>query len=197
MNYLAHLYLSYPNHGLMVGNFIADSVKGGHYKDFPEQIKQGILMHRSIDDFTDHHPLVLDSKKYFSKEFDKYSGVLIDLYFDYFLARDFTLYSDVPLSAFAKNTYTILTNYKDIFPEHSVYFFEYMIKENILERYAKLEEMKKVLHGMTHRINERFPLYNSLSTFRDKQGLLHNNFVPFFEELKRHIAHFRENQPSV
>ncbi len=192
MNYLAHLYLAYPDHGLMVGNFIADAVKGHDYEVFPERIKQGIIMHRSIDDFTDHHALVLDSKKYFSKEFDKYSGVLIDIYFDYFLAKNFSLYSDVSLSTFASNTYSILTNNKDIFPERSVQFFDYMIRENILERYAELDGMKKVLHGMTYRIKERFPLYESLSTFKDKQGLLYNNFVPFFEELKLHIAHFRE-----
>lgn len=192
MNYLAHLYLAYPDHGLMVGNFIADAVKGHHYQDFPEQIKQGIIMHRSIDDFTDHHPLVLDSKKYFSKEFDKYSGVLIDIYFDYFLAKNFALYMDISLSTFASNTYSILTNNKNIFPERSLQFFEYMTKENILERYAELDGMKKVLHGMTYRIKQRFPLYDSLSTFKDKQGLLYNNFVPFFEELKLHIAHFRE-----
>ena len=196
MNYLAHLYLSYPDHGLMVGNFIADAVKGYRYRDFPEQIKQGILMHRSIDDFTDHHPLVLDSKKYFSKEFDKYSGVLIDIYFDYFLARNFALYSDISLSTFAANTYTILTNHKAIFPERSVLFFEYMIRENILEHYAELDGIKRVLHGMTHRIKKLFPLYDSLSTFKDKQEFLYNNFVPFFEELKLHIAHFRQNRPS-
>jgi len=197
MNYLAHLYLSYPDHDLMVGNFIADAVKGHDYEDFPEGIKRGIIMHRSIDDFTDHHPLVLDSKKYFSKEFDKYSGVLIDIYFDYFLAKNFALYSDVSLSTFASNTYTILTNNKAVFPERSAYFFQYMIKENILERYAELDGMKKVLYGMTHRINKRFPLYDSLSTFKDKQGLLYNNFVPFFDELKLHIAHFGQDRSSA
>lgn len=192
MNYLAHLYLAYPDHGLMVGNFIADAVKGHDYEVFPERIKQGIIMHRSIDDFTDHHPLVLDSKRYFSKEFDKYSGVLIDIYFDYFLAKNFALYSDASLSTFASNTYSILTNNKAVFPERSVHFFDYMIKENILERYAELDGMNKVLHGMTYRIKERFPLYESLSTFKEKQGILYNNFVPFFEELKLHVAHFRK-----
>lgn len=192
MNYLAHLYLSYPDHGLMVGNFIADAVKGHDYNGFREEIKRGILMHRSIDDFTDHHPLVLDSKKYFSKEFDKYSGVLIDIYFDYFLAKNFGRYSDISLPAFAADTYATLTQYRDVFPERSVHFFDYMIRENILERYAELDGIKNVLHGITHRIKGRFLLYNSLSTFTGRQETLYANFTPFFEELRLHVARFKE-----
>src|ERR1700740_3268334 len=122
MNYLAHLYLSYPDPELMVGNFIADSVKGDHFKDYPERISKGIIMHRSIDDFTDHHPLVLESKRFFTKEFDKYSGVLIDIYFDYFLAKTFSMYSDSPLPVFAADTYSILSKQQAFFPENSSRF---------------------------------------------------------------------------
>lgn len=187
MNYLAHLFLSSHNHELMIGNFIADSVKGNQYNSYSEGIKAGILMHRAIDDFTDKHELVRDSKKYFVKEFDKYSGVLIDIYFDYFLAKAFESYSPHSLQAFAGNTYTILNNNKHHFPEKSNYFFEYMIRENILFHYADMEGIKKVLQGMTHRIKQRYHLHDSLDLFKEHETPLQVNFTVFFNELQLFI----------
>ena len=187
MNYLAHLFLSAHNHELMIGNFIADSVKGNQYNNYSEGIKNGIIMHRTIDDFTDKHLLVRASKKYFVKDFDKYSGVLIDIYFDYFLAQKFSHYSSVPLKSFAANTYTMLNNNKHVFPEKSTYFFDYMIRENILLNYAEVEGIKKVLYGMTHRIKKRVLLYNSMESFQNNEEQLRSNFIIFFEELKTHL----------
>ena len=63
MNFLAHIYLSDDDEQVMIGNFIADFVKGKKKDDYPPAIKKGIELHRSIDDFTDHHPLVLRSKQ--------------------------------------------------------------------------------------------------------------------------------------
>lgn len=184
MNYLAHLFLSSHNHDLMVGNFIGDAVKGNDHENYSAGVQKGIIMHRAIDDFTDHHELVIDSKKYFVKEFDKYSGVLIDIYFDYFLATKFANYSATPLNNFAGNTYTILNNNRHLFPQKTNYFFDYMIRENILFRYAELDGIKQVLHGMTNRIKQRYPLYESIDEFKNNQNALYNNFSSFFEELK-------------
>lgn len=188
MNYLAHLFLSSHNHDLMVGNFIGDAVKGNDHENYSPDVQRGIIMHRSIDDFTDHHELVKDSKKYFVKDFDKYSGVLIDIYFDYFLAKKFADYSNTSLRSFAGNTYTILNNNKHVFPEKANYFFDYMVRENILLRYAELEGITKVLHGMTHRIKQRYQLYESIDEFKNNQGPLYNNFTAFFEELKKDLV---------
>ena len=148
-------------------------------------------MHRAIDDFTDHHPLVLECKRYFSKEFDKYSGVLIDIYFDHLLARHFDQYSAKPLSLFASQAYEILEKYQHLFPEKSNMFYGYMIRENILENYARPEGIKRVLQGMTHRINKRFLLYESIPTFIEHERSLYEHFVPFFKELELNVAHFR------
>lgn len=188
MNYLAHLFLSSHNHDLMVGNFIGDAVKGNDHENYSAGVQKGIIMHRAIDDFTDHHELVKESKKYFVKDFDKYSGVLIDIYFDYFLAKKFADYSDTSLRSFAGNTYTILNNNKHVFPEKANYFFDYMVRENILLRYAELDGIKKVLHGMTHRIKQRYPLHNSLSLFEEHELVLQTNFTLFFHELQVFIS---------
>lgn len=184
MNYLAHLYLSFPDPERMTGNFIADAVKGDHFNDYPDGIRAGILMHRAIDDFTDHHPIVLESKKIFSHQFDKYSGVLIDVWFDHLLALHFDEYSAIPLSRFAANTYELLRPYYPFFPEQATRFFGYMTNENVLFRYADPAGIEQVLKGITYRIKNRMILNESIPLFEANQELLYRNFVRFFDELK-------------
>lgn len=191
MNYLAHLYLAHPYKGLITGNFIADSVKGHDYNNYPDEIKNGILMHRAIDDFTDHHPLILESKKYFVKEFDKYSGVLIDIYFDYFLAVDFEGYSDLDLQTFSNEIFTILKNDKQYFGDHSQRFYTYMTRENILVRYAQISGIEQVLKGMTYRIKNRMILNDSLPAFIANKDELQKKFVVFFHELQLFCKKFK------
>ncbi|MCD6068864.1 MAG: hypothetical protein K0S33_3690 [Bacteroidetes bacterium] len=184
MNYLAHLYLSSPDPERMTGNFIADSVKGDHFNDYPPGVRDGILMHRAIDDFTDHHPVVLSGKKVFSSQFDKYSGVLIDVYFDHLLAKHFGNYSTIPLNEFAIHTYDILRPWQYLFPENAGRFFGYMLKENILLRYADLEGIEQVLKGITYRIKNRMILNESLQLFIENEDLLYEYFVEFFEDIR-------------
>jgi acyl carrier protein phosphodiesterase len=187
MNYLAHLYLSFPDPERMTGNFIADSVKGDHFNNYPDGIRAGILMHRAIDDFTDHHPVVLESKKVFTSQFDKYSGVLIDVWFDHLLALHFDKYSSVPLSHFATDTYEILRPYSHLFPEHASRFFYYMTQENVLLRYADLAGIEQVLKGITYRIKNRMILNESIPLFVANEELLYRNFVVFFDDLRKRV----------
>ena len=86
MNYLAHLYLSAFNKEIMVGNFIADRVKGKQYLNFPQEVQQGILLHRSIDSFTDEHPVSKIIRKELFPAHRHYSSVLVDMFYDHFLA---------------------------------------------------------------------------------------------------------------
>src|SRR5205823_15097016 len=102
MNFLAHIYHSGEDDELMVGNFIADFVKGRKKDDYPERIKKGIELHRKIDYFTDHHPVTLRSQARIRKKQGKYSGVVIDLFYDHFLAKNFTKYHSLPLKDFSE-----------------------------------------------------------------------------------------------
>src|SRR5437588_3532737 len=92
----------------MIGNFSADFVKGKKKDEYPVRIRQGIELHRAIDDFTDHHAITARSKDRLRKKYGKYSGVITDLYYDHFLAADFSDYHELPLQEFSQRTYTIL-----------------------------------------------------------------------------------------
>lgn len=111
MNYLAHIFLSGSNRKVQLGNFVGDAVKGSSYKNYPPDIAKGIQLHRAIDDYTDRHPAVCEVVHRLQPEFGRYSGVLLDIYFDYLLASRFESFSGVSL-----RRYTGLS----IFPSSSI-----------------------------------------------------------------------------
>ena len=102
MNFLAHIYLSGEDEKLMVGNFIGDYVKGKDYENYPTPIREGILLHRQIDFFTDSHSQFREAKKLLVEEFGLYSGIIIDLLYDHLLAKNWNNYSEQNLRSFAK-----------------------------------------------------------------------------------------------
>ena len=97
MNYLAHIFLSGNDRCIQIGNFIGDGVKGDGYKQYPRKFQQGILLHREIDAFSDRHPLVREAVGIGRETFGRYSAVVNDILFDYFLASRFQDYAGLPL----------------------------------------------------------------------------------------------------
>src|SRR5947208_16353703 len=122
MNFLAHIYLSGNDEEIMIGNFIADFVKGNKKDNYPAKIKKGIELHRMIDDFTDHHETTAKSKDRLRKKYGKYSGVIVDLYYDHFLAANFSEFHSSLLGNFSQQTYDILKKHWNILPEGVHYF---------------------------------------------------------------------------
>ena len=108
MNYLAHIFLSGPNRKVQLGNFVGDAVKGSSYKNYPSDIAKGIQLHRAIDDYTDHHPAVCEVVHRLQPEFGRYSGVLLDICFDYLLASRFESFSGGSLRKYTRNFYLSL-----------------------------------------------------------------------------------------
>ncbi len=96
MNFLAHLYLSKKNKNILIGNFIADAVKGKKHNLYSKEVQAGILLHREIDNYTDNHPIVRKSKRRLNKRYGHYNGVIIDILYDHFLAKNWNNYSEIP-----------------------------------------------------------------------------------------------------
>lgn len=153
MNHLAHLFLSQSDINLMIGNFIADHVKGKQINSFSKEIVRGIKMHREIDAFTDHHPTVKQSKERLYPKYHKYSSVIVDMFYDHILARNWDTYSPISLKSFASSSYQILNAQSELFPEHSKRFLHYMSKYDWLTDYVTLEGISKALNGLAQRAN--------------------------------------------
>ena len=151
MNFLAHAYLSRNSDTLLVGNFIGDFVKGTRYDHFHPDIIEGILMHRKIDEYTDNHVVFRRSRKRIRDKYRHYSGVIIDLYYDHFLARNWNRYEDRPLEEFADHVYAILSENMEIIPAEAKNMIPFMIKHNWLVNYATIHGIDRSLKGLSRR----------------------------------------------
>lgn len=172
----------------MVGNFIADAVKGKKYLDFEEEVTRGILMHRDIDTYTDANAIVRHSKSFFRSRYGLYSSILIDLIYDHFLAKNFDHYSKEPLVSFADRAYRIFEKYLSIMPERNQYMFPYMRKENWLLHYAEIEGIERSLTGMSRRIKNNPGIENAHKELGLHYKELQEDFEKYFPQLGNHIA---------
>lgn len=152
MNYLAHAYLSFSQPGLIVGNMISDFVKGKKQYDYPEDILQGIKLHRAIDTFTDAHEATRQAKEVFRPDYRLYSGALVDVVFDHFLATDVTIFpGEEDLRHLATHTYKILEEYVDVLPQRFQLMLPHMQQQNWLYHYRFRDGIKQSLGGLVRR----------------------------------------------
>lgn len=185
MNYLAHAYLSKEDEGLLIGNFIADHLRGNNFDYLSQEIKNGIILHRQIDSFTDSHQAFKRSKRVFYDGFEKYSGILVDIYFDHLLAADFNLHHHQTLPEFTDHVYAIYQNNRHLLPDMSNKFLGYVLKNNIYNAYGKIEGIEKVLFHLSHRINHGKMLNESLTLFTANKNEIQENFEEFMIGLKK------------
>lgn len=183
MNYLAHAFLSNDDTDLLIGNFIADHLRGNDFKAFPEKVIEGILLHRRIDTFTDSHLEFKKSKRLFYDGFEKYSGVLVDIYFDHLLAKNFKSHSPIDLNDFSKNVYSVYLNHQHLIPQSSARFLDYVVKNNIYTSYADIAGIQQVLNHLSHRIKHKSQLDDSVLLFKKYEEELQANFDIFFKDV--------------
>jgi acyl carrier protein phosphodiesterase len=183
MNFLAHLYLSKENTDLMLGNFLGDFVRGNKYKKFNTTIQKGILLHRQIDTFTDANEIVRKSKRRLHERYGHYDGIIIDLFYDHFLAKKWSDYSAIPLDVYAQGFYQLMhTNY-DILPEKAQNILPYLEKYNWLYNYQFIDGMKTVLEGMNRRTKMISKMDVAIEDLQEHYSEFENDFTQFFKEL--------------
>lgn len=184
MNYLAHIYLSGNDNELKIGNFIADSVKGKQYLHFPLKIQKGIILHRAIDTYTDSHPTVRKSINRLFANYRHYSAVIVDIYYDHFLAANWKDYSNIPLDVYVEDFYTLLNANLEILPKRVKQFLPYMIDANWLLSYADIEGIGKILWQMNHRTGNRSNMDLAVKDLQTDYSFFEEEFRTFFKDLK-------------
>ena len=168
---------------ISIGNFISDGIRGKKYKTYPKEVQVGILLHRQIDTFTDAHPTVRQSTKRLHENYGHYSGIIVDILYDHFLAKNWSKYSDVPLEEYAEDFYQILTDNIEILPQRILKMMPHLISGNWLLSYATKQGIAKVLDGMNKRTKNRSNMdlaTKELDLFYDE---FEAEFTSFFEEL--------------
>lgn len=184
MNFLAHIYLSGDDEMLKIGNFIADSIKGKKYLKYPPDIQDGIILHRAIDYYTDTHPVFRKSLQRLFPFYSHYSGIIVDIFYDHFLAANWNDYSDVPLKEYAENFYILLRENSELLPENVINFMPYMIESDWLYSYRKIEGIKQVLHGMNRRTGGKSGMNHATTQLKEFYEEFENEFKLFFEDLR-------------
>lgn len=183
MNYLAHIYLSGDNDMISIGNFIADGIKGKKYKKYSKDIQIGIILHRHIDTYTDAHKTFRISTKRLHEKYGHYSGIIVDILYDHFLAKNWNKYCDTPLDVYIENFYVSLEANYDILPLRIQKMMPYMLTDNWLLSYASIEGISRVLDGMNRRTKNRSSMNEAVVELEAFYTEFEAEFSDFFDEL--------------
>lgn len=184
MNFLAHIYLSGDDDEITIGNFIADGIKGTRYLKYPPGISKGIILHRNIDTFTDSHPIVQQSTAKLHKNYGHYSGVIVDILYDHFLAKNWKIYSSQPLEDYVEEFYTLLRANFPSLPARIQRMMPYMIADNWLLSYATIPGIGKILAQMNVRTKGVVAMDQAVSELVEYYDEFEYEFTTFFEELR-------------
>ncbi len=183
MNFLAHIYLSFGDDEITIGNFIADSIRGNKIDHLPTRIQKGVLLHREIDTYTDRHTIPKISSKRLHKNYSHYSRVIVDIFYDHFLAKNWKNYSDTPLKVYVEDFYDLLEDNYPILPNGVQRMMPYMITDNWIYNYSKMEGIARVLNGMNRRTMNKSKMNLAILDLEEHYTDFEKEFTSFFDEL--------------
>jgi acyl carrier protein phosphodiesterase len=190
MNFLGHLFFSGNNKELMYANLFGDTVKGNQFLNYPTEIQKGILLHRKIDDYIDHHPAVLELKRDLYDELPKISSVAIDLFFDHLLARNWKMYHTLSYYDFLENFYNFQPKNWDSYPISFRTFIDIMRERKWLNYYPLEEGLIKSCQGVSSRISFPNVLYKAPETFQKKENFITEVFITYMTDAQAYLADF-------
>lgn len=188
MNFLAHIYLSGDSDLIKIGNFMADGVRGNKHLELHSEIQKGIILHRTIDTFTDAHSIFKQSTKRLHANYHHFSGVIVDVFYDHFLAKNWNLYSDEKLEDYIDNFYNSLNTNHDLLTEKAQMMKPYMIHQNWLLSYKTIDGIEKILSQMDNRIKRESNMRFSVQELRLFYKEFEDDFTIFFNDLRIHSS---------
>jgi acyl carrier protein phosphodiesterase len=184
MNFLAHAYLSGNNEEILTGNFMADFIKGKRaLQNLPPGLAKGVELHRLIDSFTDEHPIVHESKRRLRVKYRHYAGVIVDVFYDHFLANDWHLYHTDSLQQYSSRVYQIVETFHSHLPAEMKEMLYYMKRGNWLLNYADMNGIAQALSGMSRRTTFASKMEEAIFELRQDRDAYHQEFKVFFPEL--------------
>ena len=184
MNFLAHLFLAGDAPESIMGNLMGDFLKGVDVGAYPQAVRAGIRMHQKIDGFTDTHPVIAHSKRRMPPPYRRYAGVLVDVFYDHFLAAGWEQYSpETSLDRFTQRTYGVLTENQNGLPPRLRRVVPFMVEQDWLGRYQTIEGVDRTLGGLSRRVKRQNPLPTAVSQLEEHYAPLSSDFAEFFPQL--------------
>ncbi|CAD0009030.1 acyl carrier protein phosphodiesterase [Flavobacterium salmonis] len=184
MNFLAHIYLSGENDLIKIGNFMADGIRGKQFEHFPDDVQKGIILHRFIDTHTDSHHVFRQSTKRLHEKYHHYAGVIVDIVYDHFLAKNWSKYSDEKLEDFINRFYNSLHDNYSILTEKTKGLMPYMIERNWLLSYRTVEGIHQILTQMDRRSKNLSKMQFASEELNEFYTEFEKEFTTFFEDIQ-------------
>lgn len=193
MNFLAHLYLSGQCDSVKLGNFIGDFVKGNKHENFPSGIQRGIILHRHIDHYTDIHPLVSKSAQRLRYGYNRYSPVVVDMFYDHFLAKNWDNYHTLTLREYTNSIHHLLIRNYGWLPQPVKRFLPFLMASRRLESYASINGLQRALEIMSRRTSLPNKTQWAIHCLETNYDDFEQDFTNFFPE----VIHYVETQHNV
>jgi len=188
MNFLAHLYFAEDTPESRVGNLMADFVRGPvDRQPYNGAVMQGMRSHVAVDRFTDGHDVVSESKALISRRRRRFAGIIVDVCYDHFLARNWPNFSDVPLTEFIDRTYGSLRDYGGEMPPVMTRVIRHMMEHDWLRGYHETSGVGRALNGLSMRLRRPNTLAGSVEELEANYGEMEGHFLRFFPDLVRHM----------
>jgi len=188
MNWLAHAYLSKANIEFRVGNILPDLVSITELRKFTPPFQEGIVCHKAIDAFTDSHPIVRNSVGRMPANYKRYGGILTDVFYDHFLAKNWATYPSIGLHDFSRHFYRDLDRIEREVPEDILSKFKRLFEHNIFETYQEVAGVNIALQRIDLRLRRPANLGAATLVLLENYDLYEAEFAVFFAELRKHIA---------
>lgn len=196
MNLVAHQILSLNQPLVQVGNHMGEVIKGKSFREYPAGIAQGIKLHRHIDSFTDGHSIVRQSTARLHKDYNKYSPVIVDIFYDYLLLKNWALFSKEDFTEFKENCYKLLLAYKEIYPPKLARITDLMVTQDWFEKYRTLEGIEHTLKQMSHKTKFPNNMYMAVKALYVAEEQFNREFLAFFPILMASCSAFLNQAPS-
>lgn len=192
MNFLAHVYLARHSDDAMLGAMLGDFVGTAGIPLYNAEVQREILLHRRIDSYTDQHPAVRAMREHFPDGRRRYAGILLDVYFDHLLARDWTRYSDVPLDAFNRHFYRVLLAHRRVLPERLQAIAPLIVEHDWFGSYRDRDTVDRAVTRIATRLSRNGDkLVACLPILRGHEASVQDKFEDFFPELVAYVARVR------
>lgn len=185
MNLLAHALLSGTRRGMIAGGTLADWIKGPLDDALPAEPREGIRLHRAIDTFTDAHPLPTRSRERLKERWGRYSGIIVDVAYDHFLASGWDRFGSGPLPEFVEGVHTALKTWAPRLPAPAPEVVERLIAQEWLIEMQSREGLEATLRRISRRMRRPVPLAEASGDIRSQEAGLASDFAGFFPQVRR------------
>ena len=193
MNYLAHTWLARQSDDAILGGLLGDFVHGqSALQDWPLTVRSEIVRHRHIDRYTDAHPATTSARARFG-DLRRYAGIVLDVYFDHCLAREWSRWNDAPLHHFSARVYRILAEHRDALPPRLQAIAPHMAEHDWLGSYRERASVDHAVRGIATRLSRNGDrLVACLAVLRQDEAAMNAAFETFFPDLIAEAARMRD-----